>query len=203
MKTPRIDQNSLLREKALYRYSGALERGDFETVATVLEQAEKDPELERMIMELNAAYTIEGEAVSVVEAGEVVRGLLREHLPSAFTSAEDVTDQPLTVSDVAARLQADAARDGRSDRELSVIGRRLAQSNDPLPPTLSERWIGRLFDEIGVEASKRFQKLFRDTAIFLSMGREQGMTRLAATRKQQHIHEQHVDETRQDEEERP
>jgi hypothetical protein len=49
--------NSLEYEKLLFRYSSALERGDFEAVAAVLELAQADPELERMLLELNQAYT--------------------------------------------------------------------------------------------------------------------------------------------------
>lgn len=43
----------LAREKALFRYSCALERGDFDTVASVLAEAENDAVLERLILELN------------------------------------------------------------------------------------------------------------------------------------------------------
>jgi uncharacterized membrane protein YkoI len=43
------------REKALFRYFNALERGDFETVAAISQQAVTDPILERMIAEVNAA----------------------------------------------------------------------------------------------------------------------------------------------------
>jgi hypothetical protein len=49
--------NSLAYEKILFRYSSALARGDFEAVAAVLELAQSDPELERMLLELNQAYT--------------------------------------------------------------------------------------------------------------------------------------------------
>jgi hypothetical protein len=37
---------------------------------------------------------------------------------------------------------------------------------------------------LGVALSEGFQKLFRDTAILLSMGREQHVARLAAARRQ-------------------
>lgn len=46
-------------ERLLFRYSSALERGDFETVADVLREAERDPALERMILDMNEAYTAE------------------------------------------------------------------------------------------------------------------------------------------------
>ena len=50
-------EQSLAYEKILYRYSSALERGDFELVAAILAQAETDTELERLLLELDRAYT--------------------------------------------------------------------------------------------------------------------------------------------------
>ena len=47
----------LWREKWLYRYSAALERGDFQLLAALLAEAEKDRQLERMLLELNAAHS--------------------------------------------------------------------------------------------------------------------------------------------------
>jgi hypothetical protein len=44
---------SQAREIALFRYTSALERGDFETVAAVLAQAESDPILAQMIREVD------------------------------------------------------------------------------------------------------------------------------------------------------
>ena len=49
------------RERALYRYGSALERGDFDVVSRILEKAEQDPVLEHMILEVNAAYLAETE----------------------------------------------------------------------------------------------------------------------------------------------
>jgi hypothetical protein len=48
--------NPLEYEKILFRYSSALQRRDFEAVAAVLELAQADPELERLLLELNQAY---------------------------------------------------------------------------------------------------------------------------------------------------
>lgn len=53
----------LAREQALYRYSNALERGDFATVAALLRQAEHDPALAQMIQEVNAALQAESEVL--------------------------------------------------------------------------------------------------------------------------------------------
>jgi hypothetical protein len=55
------EARQLAREKALYRYSSALERGDFEAVVAVLAEAEQDSELEQMILEMNEVYRGEWE----------------------------------------------------------------------------------------------------------------------------------------------
>jgi hypothetical protein len=49
----------LARERALYEYTSALDRGDFEAVAAVLHQAETDEALAQMILEVNEAYGAE------------------------------------------------------------------------------------------------------------------------------------------------
>ena len=51
-----MDSKQLAREKAAFAYSTALDNGDFDTVAAMLAQAEEDPILEQMILELNEAY---------------------------------------------------------------------------------------------------------------------------------------------------
>lgn len=45
----------LAREKACYLYTTALDRGDFDTVASILHQAEQDSELDAMLVGINAA----------------------------------------------------------------------------------------------------------------------------------------------------
>jgi hypothetical protein len=59
----------LAREKALYRYSSALGRGDFEVVSSTLKEAEGDPVLARMLLELNEAYRaeMEGEPIRIAQ----------------------------------------------------------------------------------------------------------------------------------------
>ncbi len=51
--------NRAAREKAILRYIDALERGDFDEVAAILSHAERDPALERMILEVNAELEAE------------------------------------------------------------------------------------------------------------------------------------------------
>jgi hypothetical protein len=66
-KTERARQ--LAREKALYRYSSALERSDFEVVSSTLKEAEGDPVLARMLLELNEAHRaeMEGEPIRTAQ----------------------------------------------------------------------------------------------------------------------------------------
>jgi hypothetical protein len=47
------------RERAAFRYIGALERGDFDTIAVLLRDAERDPALARMFAEIDQAYAAE------------------------------------------------------------------------------------------------------------------------------------------------
>lgn len=51
--------DALARERLLFRYSRALERGDFETVSAILADAEHDPALERLILDVNTVYADE------------------------------------------------------------------------------------------------------------------------------------------------
>ncbi|MBL8161054.1 MAG: hypothetical protein JNJ61_03655, partial [Anaerolineae bacterium] len=58
-KPRRPDPRQLARERLLFRYSSALERGDFETISAILREAERDALLDRMIRELDEAYAAE------------------------------------------------------------------------------------------------------------------------------------------------
>jgi hypothetical protein len=173
------------REMALYRYVRALDRGDLDMMAAVLEQAERDPSLEQMILETHEAFLAEEDAVAEQGAAETVRELLRRCLPSGFAGeAEEMELPPLTVSDVVGRLQADAALSALAAREEGRMFEQLRQSRAPLPEDLSKRSLRKFFEELGLSLSEKLQKLFRETAVLLSMGREQHAARLAATRRQ-------------------
>lgn len=58
-KYHRLNPRQLAREKLLFRYSSALERGDFETVALILRAAESDFQLATMLAEMDAIYAQE------------------------------------------------------------------------------------------------------------------------------------------------
>jgi len=52
------------RIEMLYRYTNAMESGDTDLIAVVLEQAQHDSVLERMILEVNEVYQIEDRTVA-------------------------------------------------------------------------------------------------------------------------------------------
>jgi hypothetical protein len=179
-------KESLLREKALYRYMDAFERGDFEYMAQILKQAELDSELETLLWDVQAAYLVEQEAEREENDILLVRQLLQKHLPSGFITEQNIEEiPPLTVSDVIARMQADEAMKGPIKQELQRVVRQLSRSTVPLPQNMGLHGIRALFSQLGLSASKQLQKLFSETALFLSAGRAQGMSQLAATRRQQ------------------
>jgi hypothetical protein len=179
------NKEQLAREKALYLYANALERGDFATIETILEQATCDTDLEQMIFELHETYHDENESVHANDAA-LVRELIREHLPSGLAMLENeaLDVPPLTVGDVCASLQTKAAIQGGDAREVKTLTERLRQSETPLPEELTGRKLRQFFAQIGVSVSERFQELFREAAIFLSMSREQDMARLSAARRE-------------------
>lgn len=173
------------REKALHRYGSALDRGDFDTVAAVLREAENDPELERMILELNQALQAEYEDDRHNRDAEKVDQLAREHILSGLGgNFEEVDLPPLTVAEVIARIKSDVAVRGSVMCEVMTTAESLAEVQAPLPDALSQAAVRQLLDGLGAPINKPFLKLFRDTAIFLAMGREQGNARFAAARRE-------------------
>lgn len=205
-KQPTREQR-LAREKALHRYMDAFERNDFDTMSQVLAQAEQDPELENLIWEVHAAYAAEEEVEQREHDVEQVQHLLRRHLPSGWETPVNIEDMPpLTISDVAARMQADEAVRGSVKQELNNVVQRLRQSNTTLPENLGLRSVRDLFAQLGVQASKQLQKLFSETALFLRSGRQQGMAQMAATRRQReqsHVQEKQETEPMPEEQQKP
>jgi hypothetical protein len=183
-KQQTLQMHQLEREKALFRYSNALDRGDFDTIAGILHQAEQDAVLERMILEMNELYQSEYKVAVREDDAALVRQLIRQHLPLNPDADEEVEVPQLTVRDVMNRLRTDLAQRHRGEPEVTLVDQQIQQSNTPLPEDLKLKKVAQLFEQLGLTVSRRFQKLFRDTAILLSMGREHGALRLAETRRQ-------------------
>jgi hypothetical protein len=177
-------RRQLTLEKTLLRYTIALEKGDFESIEAILYEAEQDPELERMILEINDLAAAEMDEVAQANDLPVVRELIRTHLPSGLREATP-EPPPLTVGHVLARIHADAALRGRVEREALAATKPHQAVDTPLPTDLSLRGVSHLLEQLGVQVGRRFQNLFRETAIFMRMGRNQGVARMAATRRQQ------------------
>lgn len=179
MQTYTPNQSQVQREKLLLRYVRALDEGDMDTVGAVLTAALDDPELDRLLTEIDHSLAEEEGLSPLASDAQWVRDLARQHFQSAF--AEDAVERPLTVGDVAARLQADS----RVPTADQTANRRLLESAALVPNWLSAQRVRDLAVELGVTASDRFWRLFRDAAIALGMGRSQSQAYMAAAREEQ------------------
>jgi RNA polymerase sigma factor (sigma-70 family) len=94
----------LEREKALYRYGSALERGDFAVVSRVLEEAEQDPVLERLILEVNGAYLTEteGQEQTAESALREWRKQSKERLLAELQEGDVRTGEVISICDFGA-----------------------------------------------------------------------------------------------------
>jgi hypothetical protein len=181
-----VSREQLEREKLVYLYFSALERGDFESVVDIMQRAQSDSLLEDMIMETHAYYAEEEDIVLPVQMRERIQQLVFQYLPSGIWDVEEeLAIPPLTVGDVVTKLQHDATLPNATRQEVKTVSEQIQASQQPLPGNLSLKNVSQLFEQMGISVSLRVQKLFRDTAIFLARGREQGIAQLAATRRQQ------------------
>jgi hypothetical protein len=185
--------NNYEREKAIYRYIQALDNGDMDGVAKVLELALYDSELERIIEEIDLAYAEEDGITPIATDARIIKDLIHQHLHSAFEEPEkdrsqlitefspEETTQPITVGDVARHLQ--------QSTPLTTVEYELVQSllnsSIPIPSYLNIKAIKQLFtDDLQHNASPRFLDKFRTIAIELGMKHSHGNTQLAAARQQ-------------------
>lgn len=175
----------LARERALYLYINAFERGDFDKMETVLQQAMYDPLLEEMINEAHEYYLAEEKVKLREEDFAKILDLAVRYLSSGIPDEEEaIAIPPLTIGDVFNKLQEDKSIQGAMKQEVQQVNVKLAQADVPLPENLAKKSVYHLFEQLGVAVSEKLQKLFREKAIFLSMARQQGIAQLAATRRQ-------------------
>lgn len=164
------------------RYLDALDAGDVNALAELWEQAEIYPELEQVLGELTDGLAIEeGPSPSWESDAARVRALLREHLPSGFRDEGD--PPPLTVRDVAARLQADSALGARFTAADRAANSRLLADTTPIPDELGLPHFEKWQTTLGVHAGSSYWRAFRQTAVLLAMGRCQQAGELAAARR--------------------
>lgn len=173
------------QEKALHRYINAFEDGDFDIMDEVLQQAMRDPLLEKMIMEAHEYFQGEEKALLHKEDTAKILDLIVQHLPSGIPNEEEAPAiPPLTMSDVLMGLQEDTMLQRSLRQEAQQLSAKLSSSPLLLPEKLGLRDVSQLFAQLNIPVSARLQKQFRDKAIILAMGRQQGMAQLTAARRQ-------------------
>lgn len=169
-------------DRAIYDYVIGMDEGDIDAVEAVIDRALDDPELARIVAEVNAGYREEmGLAIHNSDA-EAVRQLLEELMPTGFKSGVDQEGwEPLTVSAVVMRMLLER-RVGDEDREAS---KQLRRSSLQVPNSPSKLEIAAMATQLGVRASERFWRSFRETAIMLALGRSHSDALKAAARGKQ------------------
>ncbi len=164
------------------RYLDALDAGDVAVLAELWEHAAADPRLEQVLGELTDGLAIEEERDPAWEAdAERVRSLLREHLPSGFREEHELP--PLTVGDVAARLQTDSVLGSRLSATDKAANSRLRMDATPVPEELGLPHFEKWKTSLGITASAHYWRAFRQAAVLLAMGRCQQAGELAAARR--------------------
>src|SRR5205085_2007364 len=109
-----LRQQRLAREKAVYRYTTALEYGDIETIAAVLHQAEQDRILEQMILEVHDVY--QDEDRTVVHPDEVVAV---QDLLLTLLSSQRVTEKE-TMNESSLKRNIPLLPDAQTQPDLST-----------------------------------------------------------------------------------
>jgi hypothetical protein len=111
------------------------------------------------------------------DVAEQITALMRETLPGRVqdTPQQQKKSVPaVTLSEVAARVQFDASREGGLDAaDARALQSLAALREKPLPARLTPRSVADYLATLGIAASPRFCEVFAATAIFLRMGRQQ------------------------------
>jgi len=172
-----FDEESIRRERLLDLYVWGLDHGDADAIATALEAALTDPQLNNLIDEVNQAFEEEECLSPLADEAETVRSLLRQHIPSAFELQPQ--QGSLTVRDAASHLQS-KSRVPASDLEAHRL---LLNSGEPLPAQLSLVEIKKIAVKLKVKATDFYWKRFQQSAVALWMARSQKQAQLTARSK--------------------
>lgn len=184
MSNDRLDDNvEIERERVIALYVLAFDRGDLDALAQILNRAADDPELDRRIAGINGALHADAGLPSMEEQAQVVRRLLLRHFPEETTAP---VVQPLTVGDVASRLQADYAASTALSEHDRKVNQQLVASPVAVPLPVHGPSVARLAAQLRLSASDEYWEAFRRTAVLLSIARQRGEIELAAARRQQH-----------------
>src|SRR5262245_59327986 len=145
---PNADQERQ-RELTVYQYVLAFDRGDLDTIEEIVRQAESDPELDRQLAGVNAALHAEAGLQLPKEQAQEVRRLLVRHMPTAMAETEE--EPPLTVGEVAARVQSDPPTSRTLSPADLLANRQLIGSKVPLPAQATTATIAKLARDLGLD----------------------------------------------------
>jgi hypothetical protein len=173
---PKNHHDEPIRQEIL-RYIKALDDGDADTLFVLLEAAEVDPELDRLIAEVNQEVSEEAKLGSLSADAEQVRQLLRTHLPSGYAALSDIP--PLTVGEVAARL---AASYQLFETDRTAI-EALLGSRQALPILINRQSVSQMASRFPTIGSDRFWRRFREEAVTSLIGRAHEQAQLVAARE--------------------
>jgi hypothetical protein len=160
-------------------YLDALGARNFDALAQLWKRAETDPELDRLLCEINQGVLEEGGLrPQWLEYKQTVVAALQRHLPSAF--GQDTAPATLTIGDVAVRIAAnDRLMGGLSPADRQANGR-LQQDCTPLPAQLGMNDLLQLTARVPVAASARYWREFQQVAVLALMSRGQAAAKAAA-----------------------
>jgi hypothetical protein len=142
MKQPR---NYLPRDLKALRYLDALQAGDLKVVAALWEEASRDPQLERVLAELDGALFVEDAVANGKPDAERGRRDMRKHLPGGFRSQRPLTTLRRSVGVVGGLAAAGVValfiwpgRDGKNP-VASPPTNESAHQVAPQPPVTNDR----------------------------------------------------------------
>lgn len=158
-------QQQRVREELLLLFLKSYEEGNLEVFGAILEHAETDPELDSLIWNAFLAHLSEkGIHPAPEEEKEELIAFLQQSFPSNRERSEPL---PLTLADVAARMQVELILHRADYADLPAIRRALdtfVQFRDPLPDTLDLRTLQAIFLECGLTVPSPFYNAFLQAA---------------------------------------
>lgn len=164
---PTDKETSMRHEQASIRYVDAYDRDDLDTIAQLWKEAETDPKLEQLLIELNEGLLHENNLPMADPAREKVLGMLRQTVPSAFA----VGQLEITISDVASAISSDRVTLSKlspADREVNI---KLLAVRDALPAKLDGAAMLELSRNMSVAASPAYWRAFQQAGVLLNMSR--------------------------------
>lgn len=171
------------REIAIDRYILAFDRGDLDTMASILDEAIDDPELDRRLVGVHSALHAEAGLQPVNEQAQLVRRLAYQYIPSGIPT-DDELPQVVTVGDVAAHLKGELSSGRLLSSSDVATNERLLQSGIPIPTPVTSAVMSNLAAQLQISASERYLEAFRRAAVMLAMARQRDYTVRTAARRQ-------------------